>query len=72
MTILPYFEGLLIFYEILQGSTQSGCDYFEWFYDEFEDEKCILIMKQKSRLKFLTKYIEEQGQKLVVNVEKIE
>ncbi|XP_058782826.1 uncharacterized protein LOC131657445 [Vicia villosa] len=36
-----------------KGSTQPGCGYFQWFYDDAEDEKDHFMRNQKSRLEKL-------------------
>lgn len=36
--------------EITQGSTQTGCGYFQWYYDDVVDEKDQFMKKQKGRL----------------------
>lgn len=36
-----------------QGSTQIGCEFFDWFYKDVVDEKGQFMKKQKSRLEKL-------------------
>jgi peptidoglycan hydrolase CwlO-like protein len=37
----------------LQGSSESGCGYFQWFFDDVVDEKDQFIKKQNNRLEKL-------------------
>ena len=36
-----------------QGSSETGCGYFQWFYDDVVDENEKFIKKQNSRLEKL-------------------
>ncbi|CAJ2655647.1 unnamed protein product [Trifolium pratense] len=56
---------------ISTGDENSGCNYFDWDYEEVADVKDLIIMKQKRSLEVLTRVSDEQGQQLLEEKKKL-